>query len=253
MNIDEINFSINGICPYLKDRYWSLLTMEASSITAREYEKLLNIGYRKNGNIYYLPKCHDCEECRSLRVIVNKFRPSKRNRKLIKNNNDIIIKKQKPTLTNEKIDLYAKYIANKHNDKLTFDVEQNYRFSFLTANDYTQEMEYYLHGKLIGVGIIEVLVNTVSSVYFYYDTKYMDRSLGIYSILKEIEFTQQLGKKYLHLGYYIHECSAMNYKSRFKPNDILYMNNLWINGESFISKFHFNKKKDMLIDDLWFF
>ncbi len=252
MTIDNINFRINGICPYLKDRYWSLLTMEASSISKTEYENLLNIGYRKNGNIYYLPKCHDCEECRSLRVLVDNFKYSRRNKKILKKNSDITIKIKKPSYSKEKIKIYKKYIKDKHNDDLLYDVEYNYMFSFLTSNDYTQEMDYYLNDKLIGVGILEILVNSISSVYFYYDTNFMDRSLGIFSILKEIEFTRRLGKKYLHLGYYVHDCQSMNYKSRFKPNEILYMNHIWVNGDKFISKFH-NKKgsEDFLMDGLW--
>ncbi|MFW5891746.1 MAG: arginyltransferase [bacterium] len=260
MNVFDVDFTINGICPYLKDRYWALLRLEVSSISKQEYENLLNIGFRKNGNTYYLPKCFNCDECKSLRVKTKEFKPHKRYRKLLRKNSDIKLKINKPTFTEKKIQLYKKYITIKHNDELDYDIEENYIYSFTEGIQNTQEMCYYLDSKLIAVGIIEVLLSSISSVYFYYDTDYLDRSLGIFSILKEIEYAQKLNKKYLHLGYYVHNCSAMNYKARFKPFDILFENSFWIDGEAFIKKFYQNKpiKKGKDIhsknfDDLWLF
>lgn len=234
MTIDEISFDHYGKCPYLNDRYWSLLKIISNDINAGEYENLLNIGFRKNGNIYYLPKCSNCEECKSLRVLVNDYIPSKKSRKLLKKNSDIRIRINKPVFTEEKLTLYKKYLKIKHNDDLQFDVNFNYNFSFLASTKYSQEMCYYLKNRLIGVSFIEILKDSISSVYFFYDVDYMDRSLGIFSIIKELEYTKRINKKYLHLGYYVEGCSAMTYKARFKPNEILIKNSLWVNGEYLI-------------------
>lgn len=243
MNVENVNFSLNGLCPYLKDRYWSLLRLEVDSISKAEYENLLNIGFRKNGNVFYLPKCRICEECRSLRVEVNNFKPSKQNRKILKKNFDLKLLIKKPTFSKEKFEMYKNYISIIHKDDLNYDVEHNYKFSFLKSTNFTEEMNYYLGNKLVAVGIIEVLNTCISSVYFYYDIKYSNRSLGLFSIMKEIEYTLMLKKKYLHLGYYVHNCSSMSYKARFMPNEILFGNLFWIDGEEFIKKYY-NKNPD---------
>ena len=43
---------------------------------------------------------------------------------------------------------------------------------------------YRLNGKLIAVGVIDILDNCVSSVYLFYDPDYSFLNLGTYSALK---------------------------------------------------------------------
>jgi len=43
---------------------------------------------------------------------------------------------------------------------------------------------YVLDGKIIAVGVIDILPRCVSSVYFYYDPDYAFLALGTYSALR---------------------------------------------------------------------
>jgi len=43
---------------------------------------------------------------------------------------------------------------------------------------------YILDGKIIAVGVIDILPYCVSSVYFYYDPEYAFLTLGTYSALR---------------------------------------------------------------------
>lgn len=52
-------------------------------------------------------------------------------------------------------------------------------------------MKYYLEEKLIAVGVVDVLPESLSSVYFFYDPKYRKYSLGVYGALKEIEYIRE--------------------------------------------------------------
>ncbi|XP_073210294.1 arginyl-tRNA--protein transferase 1 isoform X7 [Lepidochelys kempii] len=86
--------------------------------------------------------------------------------------------------------------------------------------------QYWLDGKIIAVGVIDVLPYCVSSVYLYYDPDYTFLSLGVYSALREIAFTRQLHEKaselcYYYMGFYIHSCPKMRYKGQYRPSDLL--------------------------------
>lgn len=47
-------------------------------------------------------------------------------------------------------------------------------------------MKYYLDDELIAVGVVDLLPESVSSVYFFYDPAYKKYSLGVYGVLSEI-------------------------------------------------------------------
>nr|XP_042711261.1 arginyl-tRNA--protein transferase 1 isoform X3 [Chrysemys picta bellii] len=86
--------------------------------------------------------------------------------------------------------------------------------------------QYWLDGKIIAVGVIDILPYCVSSVYLYYDPDYTFLSLGVYSALREIAFTRRLHEKaselcYYYMGFYIHSCPKMRYKGQYRPSDLL--------------------------------
>ncbi|XP_069755929.1 arginyl-tRNA--protein transferase 1 isoform X3 [Narcine bancroftii] len=86
--------------------------------------------------------------------------------------------------------------------------------------------QYWLDGKIIAVGVIDILPRCVSSVYLYYDPDYMFLSLGVYSAIREVAFTSELQKKvpdlrYYYMGFYIHSCPKMKYKGQYSPSELL--------------------------------
>ncbi|XP_063046963.1 arginyl-tRNA--protein transferase 1 isoform X2 [Engraulis encrasicolus] len=86
--------------------------------------------------------------------------------------------------------------------------------------------QYWLDGRLIAVGVIDILPSCVSSVYLYYHPDFSNLSLGVYSALREIAFTRQLHQQssklcHYYLGFYIHSCPKMRYKGQYLPSDLL--------------------------------
>uniref|UniRef100_A0A2C9JLZ4 Arginyl-tRNA--protein transferase 1 n=1 Tax=Biomphalaria glabrata TaxID=6526 RepID=A0A2C9JLZ4_BIOGL len=82
---------------------------------------------------------------------------------------------------------------------------------------------YILDGKLIAVGVIDILPACVSSVYLYYDPDYSFLGLGVYSALRELALVRKLHQsvpalKYYYMGFYIHSCPKMRYKGQFVPS-----------------------------------
>ena len=82
---------------------------------------------------------------------------------------------------------------------------------------------YYVDGKLVMVGVLDILPRCLSSVYLYYDPVIMFLSPGVYSALREIELTRKLylssqTLRYYYMGFYIHSCPKMRYKGHYGPS-----------------------------------
>ncbi|XP_043568632.1 arginyl-tRNA--protein transferase 1 isoform X9 [Chiloscyllium plagiosum] len=140
---------------------------------------------------------------------------------------------------NQSAALYAKYQMAVHHDSSDECNESQYtRFlcdSPLQAENPTDgppsgygsfHQQYWLDGKIIAVGVIDILPHCISSVYLYYDPDYAFLSLGVYSAFREIAFTTQLQKtapsiRYYYMGFYIHSCPKMKYKGQYHPSDLL--------------------------------
>lgn len=86
--------------------------------------------------------------------------------------------------------------------------------------------QYFLDEELIAVGVIDILPECISSVYFYYNPEYSFLSLGTYASLREIFLVRELSRKCpalcnYYLGFYIPTCPKMRYKSNMKPSFLL--------------------------------
>uniref|UniRef100_A0A915LKW4 Arginyl-tRNA--protein transferase 1 n=1 Tax=Meloidogyne javanica TaxID=6303 RepID=A0A915LKW4_MELJA len=103
--------------------------------------------------------------------------------------------------------------------------EENQKSSeFTSLGSYHQQ--YRLDGRIIAVGVIDILPNCFSSKYLFYDPNYSFLSLGVYSALWEINFTKFLAKQrpnlhYYYMGFYLYDCPKMRYKGCFRPSDLL--------------------------------
>lgn len=81
-------------------------------------------------------------------------------------------------------------------------------------------------GKLIAVGVLDVLPSCLSSVYFFWDNDYAALAPGKFSALKEAEWVQEAARHcpalhHYYMGFYIHSCHKMQYKADYLPSDLL--------------------------------
>jgi arginine-tRNA-protein transferase len=80
---------------------------------------------------------------------------------------------------------------------------------------------YRLDGRLVAVGVLDLLPQAVSSVYFLYHDSIHSRSPGKLGALREIALAKEAGYRWWYAGYYIHSCPKMRYKIDFSPQYVL--------------------------------
>lgn len=182
-------------------------------------------GWRRFGNYYFYPICNGCNECKSLRINVKEFKPSKSQKKSIKRNANTRVIIQKPTVSAMHIELYNKYHTWKaqRDGWRTRNISPGDYFENFAegAHDFGKEVLYFVEDKLVGVDLIDIVEDGISSIYFYYDPDYANLSLGVYSLIKQIDFAKTLNKEWIYLGYWVDGCKAFEYKKNFKPLEIL--------------------------------
>ncbi|KAK7417774.1 Arginyl-tRNA--protein transferase 1 [Neonectria magnoliae] len=80
---------------------------------------------------------------------------------------------------------------------------------------------YRLDGKLVAVGVLDLLPNCVSSVYFFYHESIHMHAPGKLGALYEIALAMEEGYGWWYPGFYIHSCPKMRYKIDYSPQFVL--------------------------------
>lgn len=213
-------------CAYLPGRTSTNEFILTARMDGAIYEHLMNLGFRRSGSIVYRPICEGCRECVPLRVPVGKFRPSRSQRRVVQRNLDVTVETAPPSSSDEKWQIYKAYLAYQHDGTMSDQREDFEQFLYNSPTE-TEEMVYRVGRRIIGVGIVDVCPTCLSSVYFYFDPAEAKRSPGSYSTLIEIEKCRERKLPYWYAGYYVRDCRSMNYKSGFRPYELLGADGVW--------------------------
>jgi leucyl-tRNA---protein transferase len=95
-----------GPCSYLPDRTAQFENEVVADATPEDYFERMRQGWRRFGHVFFRPVCLACRACRSLRVDVGRFRPSRpqrRNRKL--NDGAVQLRIGQPSVSPGRLDL----------------------------------------------------------------------------------------------------------------------------------------------------
>ncbi|HEY3999010.1 MAG TPA: arginyltransferase [Candidatus Xenobia bacterium] len=207
-----------GECPYLPDRRWTLAVGAPRDLTAQQFDGFLSQGFRRMGKLIYVPRCQGCQACIPIRIPVRRFEFSKSQRRVLRKNLDVTLTVGPPQFTPDRLDLYRKFLSVRYPDK-TPPTSSEYLSFFVQELGFTQEFQYRVGDRLVGLGIVDVTTHATSSVYFYFDPDQSRRSLGVYSLLQEISWCRETGREFVYLGFYVEDCRAMNYKALYRPHE----------------------------------
>ncbi len=215
-------------CSYLEEQEATTLFIDPrQQMDKNLYSNLSLLGFRRSGNHVYRPHCTHCEACIPARIPVAGFKPKRSQRRTLARNADLRVERSEDIRDDQAFELYQRYIQLRHSDGDMYPPDREQYESFLNnAWNCTRYYRFYQRDTLLGVAVVDELVDGLSAIYTFFEPEEQKRSLGNYAVLWQIEKAREMGLHYLYLGYWIRDCQKMAYKSEYRPLE-LYVNSRW--------------------------
>lgn len=223
---DSIRLGLSApyACNYLPNQQERVLfTLPEQTIDIELYQTLTNHNFRRTGDQLYRPYCDQCHACIAVRLHHQEFQPSKNQRRVqhkARHAGWTYRLQSKPTWQ-DYYPLYQRYISQRHADGVMYPPSPEHLDSLLHCRWLpVHTLEQYLDGELVGVMVLDLLLDGYSAVYSFFDPA-CKLSLGTLAILAGVEVCQQQKLPYLYLGYWVEHSEKMAYKARFVPQQRL--------------------------------
>ena len=194
----------------------------ADLISPDQLDTLLAQGWRHFGTQFFRYSLgiyeFDIRRVIPLRIPLAGFSLSKSQRRVKKQNSDLQTTIQPIEITAEAIALFER-----HKQRFKFGVPDSI-YDFLSdrpARVPCEAFELTVHfdGNLVATSYFDVGERSVSAIYGMFEPTLSRRGLGIFTMLKEIEFAIETGKEFYYQGYAYDGTSFYDYKKRFRGSE----------------------------------
>ena len=194
----------------------------ADAVSPKQLDLLLTDGWRHFGTHFFRYSLgvyeFDIRRVIPLRIRLSEFSLSKSQRRVLRENADVQVAIHPIEITDESIELF-----DRHKLRFKSGVPDSI-YDFLSTDPGSvpcegKELAVRLNGRLIAASYFDVGENTVSAVYGMFDPELSARSLGIFTMLKEIEWAMDRGKELYYQGYSYEGESFYDYKKRFRGSE----------------------------------
>lgn len=202
----------------------------ASDVTPEQTDALLAEGWRHFGAHFYRYNLgfyrYDIRSVYALRVNLDKFSFSKNQRRVLKRNQDLRTVIRPIEVTGEKEELFER-----HRERFEYGAPDSL-YDFLSYEPATVPCEgleacAYRGDELLAAAFFDVGRESISSVYAMFAPEETRRSLGIFTMLLEIRYAIEHGKKFYYHGYAYEGNSFYDYKKRFRALESYDWKNDW--------------------------
>lgn len=194
----------------------------AECVSPAEYDELLANAWRHLGTHFFRYNIAfydiDVRTVIPLRIRLSNFSLSKSQRRVLRRNGDVQTIIRPIRITPE-----IEALFERHKTRFTSSVPESI-YDFLSrrpADSPVPGMELcvYRGGELMAVSFFGIGENCVSGTYAAFEPSERTRSLGIFTMLKEIEFAAGAGKDLYYQGYSYEGNSYYDYKKRFRGTE----------------------------------
>ena len=202
-------------------------------LSLEEMDIQLAMGRRRSGSFVYYTACSHCRACEPTRLDVNLFHPTKSMRRILSlGDRECRVEVGPPGEDENRLAVFNRHRLGR-GLAVSEELYEAAEFSGFLVDSCceTIELSFWDSHRLIGCSILDCGYESMSAVYTYFDPDYSRLSIGTYSILKQIQFAQQRGKRYVYLGMYVADNQHLRYKARFAPQE-RFINGQWVSFES---------------------
>jgi arginine-tRNA-protein transferase len=211
-------------CSYLPGRDASLECRIMTGVGIDELEGLLVRGWRRQGPLYFRPSCSGCMECVSLRIPVDRFRPTESQRRARRRCGRFRVALERPRVDDERLALYAAWHAAREEarewDPSGLDAE-SYAVQFAYPHPAAWEMTLRDGDRIVALTLCDVTRRAWSAIYGFYSPEVARLSPGVAAVTLAVEMARARGIPHVYLGYRVMGCPSMRYKSGFRPHEAL--------------------------------
>lgn len=204
---------------------------EADKATPVQMDTLWANGWRHFGNYFFRYNLgmvgEDIRLVMPLRIRLEDFSFSKSQRRVLRENADLTVKIEPLSIDDSAVELF-------HRHKMRFDQhppESIYEFISEHADESpceTKQIRVLDKDSLVAVSYFDVGARACSGVYATFEPSESKRGLGIFTMLKEIEFAIERGKEFYYQGYAYEGESFYDYKKRFRATEVFDWNQNWL-------------------------
>lgn len=198
-----------------------------SSMPRKKLDRFLSRGWFRNANMMYRSRLiclkDNLYSVVNIRLPLEDYVPSKSLRKIIRKNDErfrVVI--QRIQINTEKEALYKL-----HKERFEGFIYNTLEL-FFHGEEYaegifeTYELCVYDEGQLVAVSFFDLGEQGMASLLGIFDPNYRKFSFGTYTMLKELEYAQQLKLKHYYPGYVLDAAPIFDYKLRL--GDFQYYN-----------------------------
>lgn len=148
-----------------------------------------------------------------LRIDLHRFELSKSQRRVLRKNSDLQWSFEPAQRSTE-----ADALFQRHKSRFTHSIPDSLS-NFLSPKPATLpnpcvQCRVTLVDELVALSYLDLGQQSTSSVYGMFEPTHSRRSLGLFTLLQEIAFSQQRGDRWFYPGYATQESSAYDYKKQ---------------------------------------
>jgi leucyl-tRNA---protein transferase len=204
---------------------------EADAVTPAQLDLLLAMGWRHFGTRFFRYSLNlyrgEIVRVEPLRVRLSEFQVSRSQRRVLNRNHDLTVAFEPAAIDDETVELF-----HRHKQRFDHAVPESI-YDFLSNEPASVPTDCLRitardgKGRLLAVSFFDVGETSTSAIYGCFDPDETHRSLGIFTMLKVIEFTASKGMTFYYHGYSYDARSFYDYKKRFSGTEVFDWEGNW--------------------------